>query len=118
MRCLLEIARLGGKAFSAKMLPHVLSIRRRRHHSGLRRAAGGRAAAAGAAQDRAGRGLFCKSRGANPNADVKGTHNVIAGQISGVMNSMAGSKKKNCGRGTHFSARDLDSGKIQRRKLN
>ena len=62
--------------------------------------------------------LFCKSRGANPNADVKGTHNVIAGQISGVMNSMAGSKKKNCGRGTHFSARDLDSGKIQSRKLN
>ena len=34
---------------------------------------------------------FCKSRGANPNADVKGTHNVIAGSISGVMNSLAGS---------------------------
>ena len=29
---------------------------------------------------------FWKSRGGNPNADVKGAHNVIAGLISGVMN--------------------------------
>ena len=61
--------------------------------------------------------LFCKSRGANPNADVKGTHNVIAGSISGVMNSLAGSKKKNCGHGTHFNAKELDSGKIARQKF-
>ena len=55
--------------------------------------------------------LFCKSRRANPNADVKGTHSLVAGSISGVMNSIAGSKNKNCGHGTHFSVTELDSAK-------
>ena len=48
--------------------------------------------------------LFGKSRGANPNANVKGTHNLIAGSISGVMNSIVGSKNKNCDTG-HTSVR-------------
>ena len=37
---------------------------------------------------------FCKIRGANPNAAVKDMHNVIAGSISSVMNSLAVNKKR------------------------
>ena len=55
--------------------------------------------------------VSCKSHGSNPNADVNGTHNAIAGKTSGVMNYLAESKRENCGFGTYFSARDLDSEK-------
>ena len=36
---------------------------------------------------------FCESRGTDPNTDVKGTYTVIAGQIPGVINYLAGSNK-------------------------
>ena len=42
--------------------------------------------------------LFCKSRGANPNADSKYTNHNISGNVSGCMNSLALSRNANCGR--------------------
>ena len=53
---------------------------------------------------------FCKIRGANPNAAVKGMHNVIAGSISGVMNSLAGSKKQIVDR-VHIQCKIIGLGK-------
>ena len=62
--------------------------------------------------------LFCKARGGNPNADAKATNHFVSGNISGAMNSLAGSKKRNCGQETSVAPNLLNSGKIKKRKLN
>lgn len=61
--------------------------------------------------------LFRKSRGANSNANAKDTGHIIAGVVGGAMNSLGGGKRKNCGAREYVSNKELDSGKIKRRKI-
>ena len=61
--------------------------------------------------------LFCKSRGANPNADAKDTNHNCSGSLTTAMNAIAHSDGANCGRDKSVSPKEIIGSKIPRRKM-
>lgn len=62
--------------------------------------------------------LNSQSRGGNAAADAMATNSFMSGNISNALNSIAGSKKRNCGQANTVSTTELASSKIPRRNLH